>query len=373
MRSVALAGVLLLGCLTPFPDPIESTGRAGAADAGIRVEGALDATAAPGVVDIGTVGFADVYSDTGTADSTADVYTPDAVDGELVAFDATVDAGQLHVHPGDVVASATPLRAALRLVPAGGYWMGDATGEGEPDELSPSGDLTWVEISALWVAETETTQRMWIGVVGNQPAHFVGCGATCPVERVSWYDAVAYCNALSVAEGLTEAYQIRDQDVQWDVSADGYRLLTEAEWEYAARAGNNGEVPVDQLNSTSWHSANAEATYDGAYDCAVIGHNLFAGCGPQPVGTLDPNVWGLFDMLGSVAEWTFDGYQDRYPGGHLQDPVVHAPSDLRVVRGGGWGTPRPRFADRRALAPSISGVSVGFRVARSVLPVSGRR
>lgn len=159
-----------------------------------------------------------------------------------------------------------------------------------------------------------------------------------PVERVSWLDAVRFCNALSRREGLAPAYRL-DADgegAEWDASADGYRLPTEAEWEHACRAGTTGPRygPLDEI---AWFRGNAE---EHVHD----------------VGGRRPNAWGLYDMLGNVWEWCWD----------LYDPEVYGA--YRVLRGGGWSDEHwsCRASVRRRSHPTFQIDDVGFRLARSV-------
>lgn len=160
-----------------------------------------------------------------------------------------------------------------------------------------------------------------------------------PTVNVSWWDAVRFCNALSEEGGLTPAYAITDEGegdpVEWSPSADGYRLPTEAEWEYACRAGTTGPHygPLDDI---AWHRANS-------------GEHL------HEVGGRRPNPWGLYDMLGNVWEWCWD----------LYDPEVYG--TYRVLRGGGWFDEHwsCRAGVRRRSHPTFRVDDVGFRVARS--------
>jgi formylglycine-generating enzyme required for sulfatase activity len=107
-----------------------------------------------------------------------------------------------------------------------------------------------VTVGSFSIGKYEVTQKEWTEVMGSNPSNFNG--ATLPVEQVDWYDAIAYCNKRSVKEGLTLAYTINGQNVTWDKSADGYRLPTEAEWEYAARGGKNSSAPFTYAAAIRW-------------------------------------------------------------------------------------------------------------------------
>ena len=222
---------------------------------------------------------------------------------------------------------------------------------------------------------TEVTQGEWRSLMGDSPSFFANCGDDCPVEQVSWYEAVAYTNALSSAEGLPRCYaDLGGADYDrtdarnlvtpvWRnaTACMGYRLPTESEWEYAARAGTAG------------------ASYNGAvdeWDCGVDANldSIAWYCGnsgdtTHPVGGRLANAWGLYDMLGNVWEWTWDWYA-YYPAGPGRDYVGAAAGDYRVVRGGSWGNRarNARSAVRYEDYPEFRSVSVGLRPARTLQP-----
>ncbi|WP_028707486.1 formylglycine-generating enzyme family protein [Propionicicella superfundia] len=180
--------------------------------------------------------------------------------------------------------------------------------------------VTWAQYSSvLGIAIPE-------GEVGDAPAH-----------SVSWLDAASWCNALSGGCGLSPVYRFGGGGPRWDVSADGFRLPTEAEWEWACRAGTDGPR-YGSLADVAWTAA------DGVE-------------GAQSVGRKVPNGFGLFDMLGNVWEWCWD---------HI-DPARYA--DYRVLRGGGWADKHwsVRASVRRGSAPVARLDDVGFRVARGAV------
>jgi formylglycine-generating enzyme required for sulfatase activity len=207
---------------------------------------------------------------------------------------------------------------------------------------------------------TEVTQGEWQSAMNNNPSRFKGCGANCPVEMVSWNDAVAYANALSRREGLAECYSGYVGASFLGLTCTGYRLPTEAEWEYAARAGTTGTAH-GQLDSVAWYADNS-------------------GNQAHWVGQKLPNAWGLYDMLGNVWEWTGDWYDeylgsvkdpmgdwiDVYPGVG-SDPTGDARGTLRVYRGGSWyGVDRgARAANRVGAVPATRSSSLGFRLVRT--------
>ena len=193
--------------------------------------------------------------------------------------------------------------------------------------------------------------------MGSNPSHFSSCGADCPVEKVSWFDSVKFANALSKKEGLRAAYRISGKSVSWDKSANGYRLPTEAEWEYAARAGTRGlyaGASSEGSLCTVANIADLQAKRKFAWSWATSCDDGHAGT--APVGSFKPNGWGLYDMTGNVKEWCWDWY-----GKDLRsstDPVgrerrsFRSPFDyLRVFRGGSWYSPplHARVADRSAM------------------------
>ena len=199
--------------------------------------------------------------------------------------------------------------------------------------------------------------------MGNNPSAYSDCGENCPVERVSWWDAVAYVNALSAREGLEQCYDLRGcsgvpGDGEYEcssvsfagLSCEGYRLPTEAEWEYAVRAGTRG-ARYASLDDIAWYNDNRP------------------GSGTQPVRGRRANGWGLYDMVGNVREWCHD-WRGPYEGGIQVDPVGPEAGSNRVVRGCSWSFSARgcRAANRSNGAPSERSGDVGLRPARSLSP-----
>ena len=217
-------------------------------------------------------------------------------------------------------------------IEAGTFRMGVPTGRaGRSDERS----LHTVRVTQpFYLGKYEVTQGQWRTVLGNNPSHFADCGDTCPVENVSWEDAQAFIAALNVREGIT-----------------AYRLPTEAEWEYATRAGTR----------TAYSSGNRPRQL-GAY--AWYGDN--SGNTTHPVGSKRPNDWGVYDLHGNVWEWVADWYDD-YPSGRVTDPQGPSSGTRRIIRGGGWGYDAPdcRSGTRGTGPPTSRSGSVGFRLART--------
>ncbi|MGV9777993.1 formylglycine-generating enzyme family protein [Streptosporangium sp. NPDC003464] len=194
-----------------------------------------------------------------------------------------------------------------------------------------------VEVGAFLLAPCPVTRELYDAVRGERSAS--PAGPRTPVTEVSWKEAVRFCNLLSRAAGLEPCYAMGDdpdgRDVVHDGEADGYRLPTEAEWEYACRAGTSG-VRYGELDEIAWYRDNS-------------------GGEVHDVAAKAPNAWGLYDMIGNVWEWCWDVY----------DPTVYGP--YRVFRGGGWSD-RPRgcrASCRRKSHPTFRVDDLGFRLARS--------
>ena len=213
-------------------------------------------------------------------------------------------------------------------IPAGEFQMGSHSTLALPHEQP----VTQVQIrSAFWMGKYEVTQQQWRAVMGTNPSRFQNCGPDCPVESVSWVDVRGFVRRLNAMAG-----------------SGRYRLPTEAEWEYAARAGTSTDTPAGNLqvqgvsnapllDGIAWYGGNSGVDYAGAVDCWDREEKQYrpSSCGPHPVGEKDPNAFGLHDMLGNVWEWVRDRY-GAYPGASLTDPSGPANGSGRVVRGCGW-------------------------------------
>ncbi|MDR2494891.1 MAG: formylglycine-generating enzyme family protein [Spirochaetaceae bacterium] len=238
-------------------------------------------------------------------------------------------------------------------IESGSYTMGSPLSEVSRDRDETEHKVT---VDAFYLGKYEVTQEEYQAVTGNNPSDFKG--PSLPVEQVSWYDAVAYCNARSVKEGLTPAYTIGEQEIVWNHGADGYRLPTEAEWEYACRAGT----------ATAYHTGNAidpnQANYDGNYPYNKAAKGAYRKK-TAPVGSFNPNPWGLFDMHGNVYEWCWDQYNPYSVGGLDGSMLADA-----VIRGGSWYSEARflRSANRVRASHEARSYYIGFRVARSLVP-----
>ncbi|MBN1797477.1 MAG: SUMF1/EgtB/PvdO family nonheme iron enzyme [Spirochaetales bacterium] len=174
-----------------------------------------------------------------------------------------------------------------------------------------------------------------------------------PVHHVNWYDAIHYCNWLSEQEGFAPCYKLEGDKIVCNFSASGYRLPTEAEWEYAARGGINKE----------------NYQYAGSNDADVVSWNLYNSEGTtHPVGTKQPNSMGLYDMTGDLSEWCWDYYdREYYSVSPAKDTTGPETSDYRALRGGDYGASPYlcRVTMRTGGGYNLDGNS-GFRVVRSI-------
>jgi formylglycine-generating enzyme required for sulfatase activity len=214
-----------------------------------------------------------------------------------------------------------------------------------------------VTISTFYMGKYELTQREYQELMGFNPSYFKG--PDLPVEQISWYAAINYCNKRSESEGLIPAYTIDGQIIIWNHSANGYRLPTEAEWEYACRAGTTTTFYTGENIRTS------EANYDGSRPYNNSSRGEFRRR-PLPVGSFKPNSFGLYDMHGNIGEWCWD-WNVEYQPESATDPAGAASGYYRVFRGGSWNhsAENLRSARRNGNTPSAQGYYLGFRVVRN--------
>jgi formylglycine-generating enzyme required for sulfatase activity len=268
----------------------------------------------------------------------------------------------------------------FNLIPAGNFIMGSPDGSGgKPEEPGRFSDEIQHEVTIsrpFYLQHTEVTQQQWrivvraaeaadylaVGALDENPSPFPTCGAQCPVENVTWseiHDWIAAINQLEDRTGCNE------------IPNNCYRLPSEAEWEYAARANSTtafangpitetGEGFDPNLHAMGWYAFN-----NSGFDA----NQFFKGypSGPKPVARKQPNAWGLYDMHGNVWEWCQDWY-GLYDNVPVTDPQGADSGDDRVVRGGGWygDAFNCRSAYRYFYSPGLRSLDIGFRLARSV-------
>lgn len=257
------------------------------------------------------------------------------------------------------------------LIRGGAFQMGSPESEAwrSADETQHS-----VTVSDFYMSKYELTQKEYEEIAGSNPSNFLG--EDLPVENVSWLDAVTYCNTRSKRENLTPVYTIDGQTVSWDRSADGYRLPTEAEWEYACRGGT--VTPFYQEKSPSA----GEANYYGHYPYEIEENyfsqgNLEVKPGEYrqttvPVDSFAENPYGLYNMHGNVAEWVWD-YYGEYAAEEQSDPAGPTSGAFRVYRGGGWNdfAKNMRCAYRATLEQNKGSFNLGIRLVRNAAPGLG--
>jgi formylglycine-generating enzyme required for sulfatase activity len=227
------------------------------------------------------------------------------------------------------VISDCPECPELVELPAGSFDMGANNGEANEKPAHH------VSVKAFAIGKTEVTQAQWQALMVTNPSNFSGCGDACPVEQVSWDDVQTYIKKLNAKTGKQ------------------YRLPTEAEWEYACRAGSQQEYCGSDIpDSVAWNSANTGAFFNT----------------PFPVAKKKPNAFGLYDMSGNVWEWVEDNYHDNYIGAPADGSAWLGGSSTRVLRGGSWGkiAKFSRATSRHGFVYNYRDYSYGFRLARTI-------
>jgi sulfatase modifying factor 1 len=265
-----------------------------------------------------------------------------------------------------VIASDGTILTDFIIVQGGTFTMGDTRGVGSYLEYP----VHQVTVSTFYIGKYEVTQFEWANVMGSNPASDYGVGNDYPVYNVSWYSAIKYCNLRSITEGLTPVYSISgttnpvnwgavptSNNATWDAvvcnwSANGFRLPTEAEWEYAARGATNYPnylyAGSDDVNAVSWYRSNS-------------------GLVTHLIGTKNPNGLGIFDMSGNVLEWCWDWYS-QYSSTSQNNPTGPSLGSYRIGRGGefrnnAWDS---RITNRYPdCSPSVISPVIGLRLCRN--------
>jgi formylglycine-generating enzyme required for sulfatase activity len=250
--------------------------------------------------------------------------------------------------------SANPIKEkdGFVFIPGGSFLMGSPKKRHDDDDYDDEVPQHQVTLSSFWMGKYPVTQKEYTEITGNNPSKFKG--DNLPVVNVSWYDTIKFCNSRSLKEGLTPAYTIKGltgKDVSWDWNANGYRLPTEAEWEYAARGGDGspGNYTYSGSNNTdevAWHAGNS-------------GNRM------QSVGTKKSNGLELYDMTGNVSEWCWDRYSG-YSSGSQTDPTGSPYGDNRIYRGGSYLDDAWSVISRGNMVPAnrILWLALGLRLVR---------
>ena len=256
------------------------------------------------------------------------------------------------------------------LINGGTFTMGSP--DSELDRFYIEGPQHQVTVNSFYMGKYEVTQKEYKEIMDEYWNEFKG--GTLPIESVNWYDAIEYCNRRSQKEGLAPAYTIdkeqidpnnesqydeRKWTITWDRNANGYRLPTEAEWEYACRAGTTTTFNTGKSITSQQANYNGKLPYynnKGTYREK-----------PMPVGSFKPNSWGLYDMHGNVWEWCWDWYGGDYSSEDQVDPVGMVSGQYKILRGGAWsgGAVEIRSAFRYGDFQYVRYPDIGLRLVRN--------
>ena len=288
-------------------------------------------------------------------------------DDDDSAGDDDDSAGDDDDSAGSALVDIAPQGITMVALSGGTFEMGctaaqQATSDCQADE-SPPHSVTLTR--DFWMGAKEVTQGQWQDLMGDNPSFFPGCGMECPVETVNWWEALSFANEVSSAEGLAECYTLSGcintplecsgvtiNSTSGSVyDCTGYRLPTEAEWEYAARAGTDLQYAgSDIVGDVAWYYNNST--------------NM-----THPVAAMQPNAWGLYDMSGNVWEWVWDWYRlDYYSSSPSLDPEGPSSASYRLCRGGGWNdvASYTRVAKRLPTPHGSSHTDIGIRLSRTI-------
>lgn len=253
-------------------------------------------------------------------------------------------------------------RPVMIAIESGSFLMGSPAGEPGREEQNDE-EQHRVEVTrGFWLTTTEVSQALYEEVCGANPSRWIG--PSLPVENVTWFDCMRFCNRLSEFHGYRPAYMIDGERVEWDRSADGYRLPTEAEWEYACRAGASTAFGFgDDADLLHLYANYCDRTCEREWrDTDHDDGFAFTA----PVGSFRPNAWGLHDLHGNVWEWCWDWWEP-FTADARSDPTGPPNGTHKVEKGGCWevGPDMCRQAYRHYVEPDQKRSYLGFRIART--------